>query len=276
MSCPDRRPAVAHDEGLTLASDCYAVSRITTRRLLKPGLLALSLSLLAAGLPALENPPDVDLDSAEIVSLESELPIELDPMTVTTERMSVRQEAGLRLVRQAMNRPRSSRRQDIDELICWLESPVGSRLEYLYCARNGDLWAREPNTFLELDSGYLRQVPGYGRLMRADQPITRAKLHSLLAPLRGSDELDNEFVAMALAGQDPPQDIPDSEELDRFARAYYTVERLNTEGASEDEQVAAIAAESLSLKRYNRLIELVQVYQSLKNETAIRLKEISR
>ncbi|MCW8871258.1 MAG: hypothetical protein OQK01_01430, partial [Xanthomonadales bacterium] len=66
-----------------------------TRRLLTLGLPALSLALLAAGLPALENPPDVDLDSAEIVSLESELPIELDPMTVTTERMSVRQEAGL-------------------------------------------------------------------------------------------------------------------------------------------------------------------------------------
>jgi hypothetical protein len=247
-----------------------------TRRLLTLGLPALSLALLAAGLPALENPPDVDLDSAEIVSLESELPIELDPMTVTTERMSVRQEAGLRLVRQAMNRPRSNRRQDIDELICWLESPIGSRLKYLYCARNGDLWAREPNPYLGLDSGNLRQVPGYGKLMRADQPITKAKLHSLLASLRGSDELDSEFVAMALAGQEPPQDIPDSEELDRFARAYYTVERLNTKGAPEDEQVAAIAAESLSLERYNRLIELVQIYQSLKNETAIRLKEISR
>jgi hypothetical protein len=247
-----------------------------TRGLLKLGLTPLWLSLLATGLPALEDPPDVDTDSAEIVSLESELPIELDPMTVTTERMSVRQEAGLRLVRQAMNRTRSNRRQDIDELICWLESPVGSRLKHLYCARNGDLWAREPNTFLGLDSGVLRQVPGYGKLMRSDQPITKAKLDSLLASLPGSDELDNEFVAMALAGREPPQDIPDSAELDRFARAYYRVERLNAEGAPEDEQLAAIAAEGLTLKRYNRLIDLIQVYQSLKNEIAIRLKEISR
>jgi hypothetical protein len=53
----------------------------------------------------------------------------MDPVTVRTERISVRQEAGLRLVRQAMNRPRSNRRQDIDELICWLESPAGSRLK---------------------------------------------------------------------------------------------------------------------------------------------------
>ena len=84
--------------------------------------LAVSLSLLAAGLPALGQPPEGDLERGEIVSLESEIPIELDPITVTAERMPVRQEAALRLVRQAMKRPPSNRRQDIDELICWLET----------------------------------------------------------------------------------------------------------------------------------------------------------
>jgi hypothetical protein len=119
-------------------------------------------------------------------------------------------------------------------------------------------------------------VAGYGKLMRSDHPITKAKLDSMLASLQGSDELDNEFVALALAGQETPQDIPGSEELDRFAKAYYKVEKLNAEGASEDEQEAAITAEGLTLERYNRLIELVQVYQSLENATAIRLNEIRR
>jgi len=238
--------------------------------------LAVSLSLLAADLAALEKPPEGELERGEIVSLESEIPIELDPITVTAERMPVRQEAALRLVRQAMNRPPSNRKEDIDELICWLETPIGSRLKYLYCARNGDLWAREPNPYFGADSGVRRQVAGYGKLMRSDHPITKAKLDSMLASLQGSDELDNEFVALALAGQETPQDIPGSEELDRFAKAYYKVEKLNAEGASEDEQEAAITAEGLTLERYNRLIELVQVYQSLENATAIRLNEIRR
>jgi len=236
--------------------------------------LAVSLSLLAAGAPALEDPPEGGPGGGEIVSLESELPIELDPITVKGERMSVRQEAGRRLLRQAMKRSPSTRREDIDELICWLENPIGTRLKYLYCARNGDLWAREPDPYFGAASVVRRQVPGYGRLMRSANAISKAKLDSMLASLQGSDELDNEFVAMALAGQETPQDIPDPEELDRFAKAYYAVEKLNAEGAPEDEQEAAIAAEGLTLKRYNRLIELVQVYQSLENATAIRLNEI--
>jgi hypothetical protein len=238
------------------------------------GCLLAPAALVVTWAAAQEEPPSVDLESGEVVSLESELPIELDTIEVTGQRIPVRQEAGLRLVRQAMKRPRSRRPQDIDELVCWLESPIGTRIKYLYCARNGDLWAREPEPLLDGGSGYRRQVPGYGKLMRSDEPMTRRKLDLLLGSLNGSDDLDGEFVAMALSGRETPQDIPDDEELDRFARAYYTVEKLHSEGVAETEQEAAIAAEGLSLARYNRLIELVQIYQSLENEVAIRLNDM--
>ena len=67
--------------------------------------------------------------------------------------------------------------------------------------------------------------------------------------LHGSPELDYEFASMALSGQSPPQDIPDAEERDRFAKAFYTVEILSETGADDDELEAAIEAEGLSLKR---------------------------
>jgi hypothetical protein len=107
--------------------------------------------------------------------------------------------------------------------------------------------------------------------MRSSQPITEQKMSRILGSLPGSAELDNEFVTLALTGQDPPQDIPDDEEMDQFARAYHAVETLSESGASDDELEAAINAEGLSLKRYNRLIELVEIFQSLKNQVLERV-----
>jgi hypothetical protein len=233
----------------------------------------LIVTLLIATHGALANESPVAEDPADdgIVPLESEIPLELDPLSVTAERMPMKQEAGFRLVRQALERKRSSRREDIDELICWFEKPIGSRMKYLYCARNGDIWAREPNPFFNDEPGLKRQEPGYGKLMRSSQPITEQKMSRILGSLPGSAELDNEFVTLALTGQDPPQDIPDDEEMDQFARAYHAVETLSESGASDDELEAAINAEGLSLKRYNRLIELVEIFQSLKNQVLERV-----
>ena len=233
--------------------------------------LSLLLLIAASSLAAFDPRTVPDVDHSETVPLESEIPLELDRISVTTERMSVRREAGFRLVRQALERKRSNRQEDIDELICWFETPTGTHLKFLYCARNGDIWAREPNPFFPDALDLRRQVPGYGRLMRSSQPMSEGKMSNRLASLQGSADLDNEFVAMALSGQDPPQDIPDEEEMDRFANAFHAVEILSESGANDDEMEAAIEAEGLSLKRYNRLIDLVETFQSLENQALERV-----
>ena len=93
----------------------------------------------------------------------------------------------------------------------------------------------------------------------------------ILGSLPGSAELDSEFVSLALSGQSPPQDIPDAEELDRFAQAFYAVEILSEAGSDDDELEAAIEAEGLSLERYNRLIDLLEIFQSLENQMVERV-----
>jgi len=234
-------------------------------------ILSLSLSIAASSLAAVDSPRVPDIDHSETVPLESEIPLELDPLTVTAERMSIKRETGFRIVRQALERQRSSSRKDIDELICWFETPIGTRMKYLYCARNGDIWAREPDPFFTNAPGSRRQVPGYGKLMRSNHPMSERKMSYILNSLPGSSDLDNEFVTLALSGQNPPQDIPDEEEMDRFARAFYAVEILSESGANDDEMEAAIEAEGLSLKRYNRLIDLVEIFQSLENQAVERV-----
>ena len=73
--------------------------------------ILLSLSLAAQGLAADEPSPVIAHADDGTVPLESEIPFELDPLSVTTERMAVRQEAGYRMMRQALERERSSRRR---------------------------------------------------------------------------------------------------------------------------------------------------------------------
>ena len=53
--------------------------------------------------------------------------------------------------------------------------------------------------------------------MRSTRPVHKRKFKKMLATMHGNDELDREFVSMALAGQTPPRDIPSEDELDRFA-----------------------------------------------------------
>jgi hypothetical protein len=91
--------------------------------------------------------------------------------------------------------------------------------------------------------------------------------------MHGSDELDREFVSMALAGQTPPRDISSEDELDRFALAYRAVGEMA--GADDDVLEGAIAAQGLALARYNRIVDLISTYQSIENEVAIRLNAMA-
>ena len=231
-------------------------------------LILLSLSFAAQSLAADEPSPAIEQADDEAVLLESEIPYELDALSVVSERMPVRQEAAYRLMRQALKRERSNSPEKIDELICFYETPIGSRMKYLTCGRNGDLWTREPDPHFPNDLRLRRRVPGYGKFIISKRPTSKGKMNGIMSSLPGSPELDVEFATLVLNGETPPQDIPDDEEMDRFAQAFYAVEILSETGADDDEMEAAIEAEGLSLKRYNRLIDLVEIFQSLENQMA--------
>ena len=87
--------------------------------------------------------------------------------------------------------------------------------------------------------------------------------------MNGSDEFDREFVSMARAGQTPPRDIPSKDELDRFALAYRAVDDLPN--ADDETLGAVIHGAGLTLSRYNRIVDLLSIYQSIENQVAIRL-----
>lgn len=216
--------------------------------------------LCAADEPSLDEKAWQDADTEAL---------ELDPLEVTGEGWSFEQETTLRMIRQFYNKPRSYRREDIDEWTCWIEEATGSHFNYLGCARMGDIWALQPDNGIgQLPTG----IGGYGRIQVSTHPVNRWKLERALESLPGNRELDAEFTTLVLAGERPPRDIPDEAEVERFVAAYRAVNRLAEEDAPEDRQVAAIEAEGLSLDRYNRIMDLLEVYGSLKNDIGERLR----
>ncbi len=213
-----------------------------------------------------EAPAAEELEGAE------ELPLELDPITVSGMGLSFSQEVALRVVRQAYNSPRSDRREDIDKWVCWLTAPTGSHFKHLSCARNGDIWALRPAQDGRWGQSFGKG--GYGKIMQTTRYVNRWKLEQALAALPGSSDFDQEFLGMVMAGQKPPRDIPDDEELDQFANAWLAVGSLHESGQPEQEQIAAIEQQGLSLKRYNRIAELLETYQSVENQVDERIKAL--
>jgi hypothetical protein len=206
-----------------------------------------------------------------------EFSIKLDPIVVLQQELSFEQEATLRFVRSAYNQSRSDRIEDRDKWICWLERPTGSSFKRLGCARNGDLWALRPNTagvttrlnqtVQKFEKPFLGTA-GYGNILVSTRPVNQKKLERALAALSGSNEFDDEFLAMVKTGMQPPRDIPDNEELLSFAKAWLQVDKAYRARKNEDTQIAAIDAQGLTLLRYNRIAELVETYQSIENEVA--------
>ncbi len=212
-----------------------------------------------------EAPSAGELTGAE------ELPLELDPMVVTDPGLSFKQEVALRIVRQAYNARRSDRQEDIDKWVCWLGRPTGSHFKHLSCARNGDIRALRPAQDGRFGQAFRKA--GYGKIMQTTRTVNRWKLEHALAELPGSSDFDREFLGLVMAGQQPPRDIPDDEELDQFASAWVQVGILYKADKPELEQIAAIEQEGLTLKRYNRIAELVEIYQSVENQVSERIKE---
>jgi hypothetical protein len=214
-----------------------------------------------------EAPDAEELEGAE------ELPLELDTVSVEGVGLSYSQEVALRIVRQAYNAPRSDRHEDIDNWVCWLSAPTGTHFKHLNCARNGDLWSLRPrNIGGKMVAGI--PIAGYGKIFSSEHPANRRKLENAMAALPGSSDFDREFVGMVMAGQEPDRDIPNDEELGQFVQAFVKLGKMQNAGKSDDEQIAAIEKEGLSLKRYNRIAELTESYQSVENQVDERIKNL--
>jgi hypothetical protein len=221
---------------------------------------ALLLLFVSLAVFAIEKPPEAETEGAITASDEDVL--ELDRMTVTGERISIKRETRLRIVRHALNEPRSHKKEDRDKLLCWLETPVGTHFQHVTCARNGDLDALRFGG----KAGQVGGAAGYGRhkFWRSIQADNEATLRSIMADLPENDYFDQEFAAIASSGGQPPRDVPEEEELERFAKAWIQVENLTSQDKPEAEVVAAIEAEGFTLKRYNRVVELTGTYQSIR------------
>lgn len=207
--------------------------------------------------------------SAEQMEAADKEALELDPLEVTGEGWSFEQEVTLRLIRQAYGKPKSLRREDIDDWVCWTQKATGSHFRYLGCARNGDIWALQPDNGIgQMPTG----IAGYGRIQVSTHPVNVYKLEKALASLPGDAALDEEFTLRVLNGETPSRDIPSDEELDRFIEAYRAVGRLARRGATEEQQIAAIEGNGLTLKRYNRIVDLLEEFATLKNRVGERLK----
>ena len=209
---------------------------------------------------AIEKPPEAE--GNETSATVDEDVLELDKLTVTGERLNLKQETRLRIIRHALNEPRSSKKEDRDKMLCWLETPVGTHFRHVTCARNGDLDALR----LGGKDGSIGGSAGYGRhkFWRSLQADNEATINDILADLPDSSYFDEDFYTIASSGGQPPRDIPELEELGRFSKAWIMVEKSATTGRHEDEVVAAIQAQGLTLKRYNRLVELTQRYSSIR------------
>ncbi len=62
--------------------------------------------------------------------------------------------------------------------------------------------------------------------------------------------------------------------LTKFAQAWVNVGKMQKTASTEDEQIAAIEKEGLSLDRFNRIAELTETYQSVENQVDERIKKL--
>lgn len=211
---------------------------------------------------AIEPPPEVEESDAAEVSKEDVL--ELDPMSVQGERLSLQKETRLRIVRQALNEKRSNKKEDRDKMLCWLETPVGTHFSHVTCARNGDLEALRNGG----KDGQIGGAAGYGRkyFWRSLQADNEATLRNVMNDMPDDGYFDREFAVIASNGGKPPRDVPEEEELQRFVNAYLQVQQMTAKSKPETEAVAAIEAQGMTLKRYNRIVELTGSYQSIKDK----------
>ena len=209
---------------------------------------------------AIEKPSEAE--GVDEASVNGDDVLELDRMAVSGQRLTLQKESRLRIVRQGLNEKRSYKKEDRDKMLCWLETPVGTHFKHVTCARNGDLEALRHGG----KDGQIGGAAGYGRnkFWRSITADNEATIRNIMADLPKNEYFDEEFAIIATNGGEPPRDVPEEEELQRFAKAWIRVQQMTSEGRPEDEVIAAITSEQLTLARYNRIVALAESYASIK------------
>jgi hypothetical protein len=163
-----------------------------------------------------------------------------------------------------MNEPRSSKKEDKDKLLCWLETPVGTHFRHVTCGRNGDLDALRTGG----KDGQIGGDAGYGRhkIWRSLKSDNETGIRNIIAGMPETNYFDQDFIRIASSGGQPPRDVPEVDELRDFSKAWIEVGELMEAGEPEEEVVFAIESAGLTLKRYNRLVELTQTYPSVREK----------
>lgn len=209
---------------------------------------------------AIEKPTEAE--GVDEASVNEEDVLELDRMSVQGERLTLRKESRLRIVRQGLNEERSYKKEDRDKMLCWLETPVGTHFKHITCARNGDLEALRHGG----KDGQIGGAAGYGRhkFWRSIRADNEATIRNILNDLPRNSYFDEEFALIATNGGEPPRDVPEEDELQRFAKAWIKVQKMTGESRPEEEVVEAIESGGLSLARYNRIVALAESYTSIK------------
>jgi len=202
-----------------------------------------------------------------------EAPIELERILVALPTgLTYEQEVTLRIIRQGYKKKRSNREEDRDVWVCWINH--GSK--YLRCARNGDMWAhrsRFRSKYRTPEDEVFRDENGYGLILVTTFPADRRLLEQALASLPGSDAFDVEFIAMAAAGQRPPLEIPDDEEMDQFAAIWIEIGSIERHVKPGDTRLSVIDAADFSVSRYQHISELIGIYHSIKADLDKRVSK---
>lgn len=196
------------------------------------------------------------------------------------------QEMGMRAIKLALDTPRSSRQEDLDKLVCWFDRVTGSHMTQLYCATNGVL--EEAGDFAAAALGGPKTAASSSALRQIRSwSVDRVEFEAALERL-GPDELNEEILARAMQGEEPPDNVPTGEEIESFATAMAGVRSIaarydpriaGADGAKREELVAesdrmmadAIAESGLTVDRYNEISGLVSRYNSLREMVRERL-----
>ena len=189
--------------------------------------------------------------------------LDLGMMEVQQERWTYDQEVVMRMIRHIYENPQSNRAEDRDEWRCWIEPEPGSRIGYLWCARNGDVLARSPAEFF--NQGL--KAAGYGTFLRSTETVNRSKFETLLDSFRGGDEFNKEFLTLVMQGERPPRDVPSDEELAAFAAARNEVSTVT--GRVSSGRLQSIARRhGLTRLRYVQIERHLATYETVRERYA--------
>lgn len=258
--------------------------------------LVITLALASATQAQIDDPSEAELrPGTDQAALDL---VELGRMSVKGHRLEPMDELSLRLVSWALEVNRSERQEDAWKPRCWFDKPVGSHIQYLYCATNGEL-----NEITAQSKGIFAEFAGLGggtgkgnepipqmtnvKVVRSRFPVNRGELNRILENF-GSPDMNREAVVKVLEGERTPENLPLQHELDSFSKALSEIRTIRAAFAERIEQAdeaerqrlvagmdermaAAIEAEGLTVRRYNQISDQVGEYVTLKAAVRERL-----